>query len=378
VVDPSKLKNFCAIPFHHVQIRTNGDFNVCCNHGIQQEMNINTHTVEQWRGSKHLAEVQQAFLNDEKHPGCQRCWRLEDQGYTSLRQRVAGEYQILKVDVEQKQLTNVEVDLTNLCNLKCLMCNEHESSSILAENTQLGINRISQKDVKWTDTAYENLKSVLMSGPKIVNIRGGEPLYIKQLLELVENVPEQRAKTIALHITTNATVWNDRWARALSKFKLVRFMFSVDAVEELYEYMRFPGKWSVVASNIDTILQLPNAKCLVHCVVQNLNVASLGSLIAWCADRSLWLNLSVLENPQHLILTNLPDAHRSKAILHLKNVLARNHNPNLTQTLQNLSSSLERSKFDSASWNQFTNNITMRDRLRGNDYKKFIESDLAM
>jgi hypothetical protein len=155
-------------------------------------------------------------------------------------------------------------------------------------------------------------------------------------------------------------------------------MFSVDAVEELYEYMRFPGKWSVVASNIDTILQLPNAKCLVHCVVQNLNVASLGSLIAWCADRSLWLNLSVLENPQHLILTNLPDAHRSKAILHLKNVLARNHNPNLTQTLQNLSSSLERSKFDSASWNQFTNNITMRDRLRGNDYKKFIESDLAM
>jgi len=364
-------ENFCAMPFHHVQVQTNGDFNVCCKHVMTNKMNINTHTVEQWRDSSYLKAVQNSFLENKRHPGCDTCWKTEDQGFASMRQRTAREFEILKIDLEQKQLTNVEIDLTNLCNLKCLMCFESESSSILAENIQLKINTHDQKDFKWSDQGFLNLKHLLEHKPKIVNIRGGEPLYVKQLLELIESIPENTARTMALHISTNATVWNQRWQDALSKFKLVRFMFSVDAVGDLYEYMRFPGQWNSVASNIDNILQLPNVKGLVHCVIQNLNVGHVGHLIEWCNKRSLWLDIALLDTPNYLQFNNLPDQYRNQAISHLQEVLENYPHQPYTHMIENSLKWLENSLFDQSLWNEFTTNVSMRDNLRGNSFEKF-------
>lgn len=335
-------------------------------------MNINHQAAVQWRNSEYVQQVRQSFLDDQRHPGCKRCWDLEDQGFTSLRQRTAQEYEILKVDVAQSQLTNLEVDMTNLCNLKCLMCNEHGSSAILAENQQLGINKISQDQMKWSDQAFENLQDLLLMNPKVVNIRGGEPLYIKPLLDIVERFPEDRAQSMILHITTNATLWNERWKLALSKFKLVRFMFSVDATDSLYEYMRYPSKWDLVQHNIQQIMALPNARCLVHAVLQNLNVSLIGNLVQWCQQRSLWLNLDILDHPDYMKLTNLTDQQRRLAMDHLNYLIGLQPSPHLQKTFMQSLKLLEQSKFDSDQWNQFVTNISQRDRLRGNTFQNFL------
>ncbi len=371
MLDIITSKNFCALPFHHVQVQTNGDFNVCCKHKMSNQMNINTATVEEWRKSDYMNQVQQSFLQDRRHPGCATCWHTEDQGFTSMRQRMAKEFEILKIDLDQQSLTNVEIDLTNLCNLKCLMCNESESSAVLAENIQLGINKHNQKDFQWSEQALENLQELLACRPKVVNIRGGEPLYVKQLLEIIENIPEDVARTMVLHITTNGTVWTERWHRALIKFKLVRFMFSVDAVGDLYEYMRFPGLWTTTSSNIDHILKLPNVKGLVHCVIQNLNVASIGPLIDWCQQRSLWLDIALLDIPDYLHLTNLPEPHKDSAIKHLEQVLQKYPHESFTAMIDNSLRMLKLREFDSQSWQAFKTNVIMRDRLRGNSFERF-------
>ena len=364
-------KNFCALPFHHVVVRTNGNFNVCCNHKMNNQMNINTTTVEEWRNSDYINQVQQSFLQNQRHPGCASCWHTEDQGFTSLRQRMAKEFEILKIDVEQKSLTNVEIDLTNLCNLKCLMCSESESSAVLAENIRLGINRHSQKDFQWSEQALENLQELLACRPKVVNIRGGEPFYVKQLLKIIESIPENVARSMVLHITTNATVWTEHWQQALSKFKLVRFMFSVDAVGDLYEYMRFPGNWTMTSSNIDHILKLPNVKGLVHCVIQNLNVGGIGHLIDWCQQRSLWLDIALLNTPDYLYLTNLPKSYRDSAIKHLEHILEKYPQESFTAMIKNSLQMIKISEFDSETWQAFKTNIAMRDSLRGNSFERF-------
>jgi molybdenum cofactor biosynthesis enzyme MoaA len=368
------MNNFCALPFHHVQVETNGKFAVCCMHSApsNQNMNINSCTVDEWRNSEYLAEIRQSFLDDKRHPGCSACWKQEDDGFISLRQRNANEYKILRVDVNERKITNVEIGLSNQCNLTCLMCDENSSSAILAENVKLGINLRSQTDFKWHDQGYHNLQELLMQAPRLVNIRGGEPFYIKKLLELIENIPEDRARTMALHITTNATTWTTRWYEALKKFKLIRFMFSVDATGELYEYMRFPGQWETVQSNIDDICKLPNAKFLVHCVVQNLNIGSLGHLIDWCKDRALWLNFDLLDRPHYLKITNLSKQQKSKAVLHLKNIDRAVLEPHHIQTIDNSIKLLESSYNEPNEWNDFVKNISARDRIRGNDYRKFI------
>jgi molybdenum cofactor biosynthesis enzyme MoaA len=368
------MKNFCALPFHHVQVRTNGDFNVCCVHDMSesQNLNINNCTVDEWRNSEYMAEITQSFLDDKRHTGCSDCWKKEDHGFVSLRQRTANEYKILKINVDERKITNVEIGLSNQCNLTCHMCNENESSAILAENVKLGINLKLQKDFKWSDQGYQNLQALLMQNPKLVNIKGGEPFYVKKLLELIENIPEERAGTMALHITTNATMWSNRWHEALKKFKLIRFMFSIDATGDLYEYMRFPGNWETVQSNIDAICKLPNAQFLVHCVVQNLNIGSLGHLINWCKDKSLWLNFDLLDQPQYLKITNLSEQQKSKALLHLKNIDRSTLEPHHIQTIDNSIKLLESCYTETAEWNEFVKNISMRDRVRGNNYREFI------
>lgn len=360
------------MPFHHVMIRTNGDFNVCCRHDMKYSMNINTNTVEQWRDSEYMTEVRRSFLADQRHPGCNACWTKEDQGFVSLRQRTAREYEILKIDLDKMSVNNIEVDLTNLCNLKCLMCNEDNSSSILAENIQLGINVVDQKSIKWSEQGFKNLQDLLMQHPKIVSIRGGEPLYVKQLLELVENIPGEQAKSMALHITTNATVWNQRWQQALAKFRLVRLMFSIDAVGDLYEYLRYPAQWSSVVENIHNMRSMKNVQCLVHCVVHNLNLHALGDLITWCKDQSLWLNLDLIDQPKYLQVNNLDHAKKAQALEHLKHVSTLDLEPHIKQNIDNCIKSLENTEFESAQWQQFEKYVSMRDQIRGNDYRKFL------
>lgn len=360
------------MPFHHVMIRTNGAFNVCCQHDRVADMNINTHTATQWRESDYMKQIKQAFLLDDRHPGCKACWQVEDKGYTSLRQRTAGEYTVLGIDIAKQDLHTVEIDLTNLCNLKCLMCNEESSSAFLAENKLLRINQIKQKDIKWDKQAFANLESLVLQHPKILTIRGGEPFYIKALYELLNNIPNHMAKSMVIHVTTNCTVWNTKWQKVLSKFRLVRLMFSIDAVDKLYEYIRYPADWNTVQKNIQLMRSMPNAQCLVHCVLQNLNVSAVGDLISWCNEQSIWLNLDVIKRPSYLQPNNLPPAQIDLAVVHLKKVLTQDLAPHIRKEIENSLQQMQSSTFDEASWHDFEKNISLRDQIRGNSYRNFL------
>ncbi len=370
------LKNFCALPFHHVMIGTNGDFNICCTHKVpsQQTVNINEHDHDHWAQSDYVKEVRESFSKDQRHPGCKSCWKQEDMGFESLRQRVASEYEILCKSTD-RVLKNIEIDLGNLCNLRCLMCHEAESSAILAENVKLGINKITQADLTWSDLAYANLKKLFDKEPYVINIRGGEPLYNKKLLEIVEDLPSSQSKHMMLHITTNGTHWNQRWHDALQKFRIVRFMFSIDATGDLYEYIRYPASWTGVEKNVESMMSLPNATCLVHAVIQNLNVSTLGSLVQWCQTRGLFLDLVALSNPNHMQIQNLPDTQKNQAIDHLDLLLDSTLPSHLQKFIHAVRLQLQTSKFDPNMWLTFKHNISMRDNLRNNSFRKFIKED---
>lgn len=370
------MSNYCALPFCHTTIGTTGDYQICCWHLTPptQAVNINHHDYQTWNSSKYVAEVRESFKNNQQHPGCQRCWDIEKLGQPSLRLRSLKDYQILKVDTLEPLLApiNIEVQLGNLCNLSCLMCHEASSSAILAENQKLGIAKYKQKDFNWTLTGFENLKSLLNTQPKIVTIRGGEPLYNKDLLRIIEELPPEFCKKTVLHITTNATNWSDRWEQVLSKFALVRFMLSVDAVNELYEYIRYPGVWKEVDANIQRMQKFTNFKLMVNSVVQNLNILSLEPLLDWAKERNLYIVLSQLSVPEYLTHTNLPDKEKSTAIERLRNLVQKPYDPHINKFLTNCLDQLVKSEFDQILWRSFVDNISMRDRVRNNSYKTFL------
>ena len=319
--------------------------------------------------------MRQAFRNGERHPGCNKCWNVEDLGQASMRNRTEKEYKILGVDEYTKFPVNIEVQLGNLCNLSCLMCSEVFSSAILAENIKLKINQHNQDDFKWSDTAFENLQNIISTGPKVLTVIGGEPFYNKKFLELLEFLPLESCRQTLLHIVTNCTQWNSRWADALNKFKLVRMMFSVDGTESLYEYIRYPAIWETTDSNIDQIVTGANIKPLVNTTVQNLNIGSIGSIIQWSKKKNLYLQLVQLIQPSWLTITNLPRHLKINAIAHLETVLEWDLTDHLRQQLTSyhtqLTDSLEYPD-DLTAWAEFQTQIGLRDQLRNNSYTQFL------
>lgn len=375
----SSTDNFCPLPFAHTTISTGGTYHVCCYHPtpLNHRYNINQHVYEEWNNSSYLKEVRNSIANNERHPGCRSCWKTEDLGQESARIRIQSEYQILKVTEPKDQTeypVNIEIELGNLCNLKCLMCNEHNSSAILAENIQLGVNKLQQKDFKWYPEGFKNLQNLLSRSPKVINIRGGETFYNKDLLKLIEEMPEKVCKSTLLHITTNATIWSPRWAKALEKFRTVRIMASIDAVGDLYEYIRFPASWSQVESNVLEMSKISNIKLLVHCTVQNLNIANLRELINWTEKNSLYLSLYQLISPNFLHISNMPKAQRELAITSLEQTLTEF--PELSDRirlfLQNCCNQLRDDEDNQLLWDAFQKYILPRDSIRNNTYTKFL------
>lgn len=292
-----------------------------------------------------------------------------------MRNRTAKEYKILGVDEYTKFPVNIEVQLGNLCNLSCLMCSEVFSSAILAENIKLKINQYNQDDFKWSKTAFENLQDIISTGPKVLTVIGGEPFYNKKFLELLESLPLEACRQTLLHIVTNGTQWNSRWADALKKFKLVRMMFSIDGTENLYEYIRYPAIWETTDSNIDQIVTGDNIKPLVNTTVQNLNIGSIGSIIQWSKKKNLYLQLVQLIQPSWLTITNLPRHLKIDAITHLETVLEWDLTDHLRQQLTSYHAQLTDSLAypdNLTAWAEFQTQIGLRDQLRNNSYTQFL------
>ena len=163
---------------------------------------------------------------------------------------------------------------------------------------------------------------------------------------------------MVLHITTNGTIWDQKWHDTLKRFRLVRFMISIDAIEELYEYIRYPASWRTVKETVYQIQDMPNGHPLVHCVVQNLNISNLGPLIDWCDQHSLYLQLDTIYKPDYLQIHNIPSAQKELAIKHLKFLSDLSLAPHVRQFIMPCLDILQNSKFDQNLWNTFLINIS--------------------
>ena len=369
------MKHYCAMPFNHVSVGNNGDYQICCIHPVPKEhtQNINQTSVDNWMQNPYLTQVRSAFERDEQHPGCQRCWQQEQSGTQSIRQVQAKEYKIIGAKPLQSRILHIEVAVGNLCNLSCVMCSEYNSSAILAENRQLGIAVLDQREFTWSESAFENLQQILDYRPRVIHLRGGEPLYNKRILELLDAFPVEHARNTLLHLTTNATAWTPQWQQALSKFKSVRMMLSVDAVGKLSEYIRYPSKFAQVESNIKQIITCSNVKPIIHTTVQNLNIMHIGEIIQWAQHMNIYLMLDQLVQPDYLEITNLPPVLKQQAIEHLSAVLAQDLAPHIQSEISAYKTALETSTFDPQRWQQFVDNISRRDLVRNNSHRDFLK-----
>ena len=374
-------KTFCILPFVHTTIQTNGDIRLCCVSNEVSAHNIKTSTIsEQWN-SDYLKDVREKILSGEELAECTACYKLENLNFISNRQLKNVEYKVVQIKHADKIIKylnydklsapiDVEVQCTNLCNLKCLMCDERDSSTIMTENKKLKIEQSNQSEFEWNAEAIDQIRKLFQdSTNRLINLRGGEPFMVPQIKEiLMSSVNNGTAKHIKLHITTNCTKFDKSWIDILSNFKEVRMMCSLDAIGELSEYARYGSNWQTIQNNISLMRKIPNINIVVNAVVQNITLLGLSALIEWCQQEKLYVRLVILQTPIHYRIDVLPSSIHEQAHRQLIETYNTLTDKSLVDNLDNLITALENitSEYQQSSWLEFVTTIKMRESIRKN------------
>ena len=372
-------KHFCIQPFVNVTTRIKGQNNVCCNINLK-DSNIRNESPANFFRSDKVKDMQTSLLQGKKRKECSLCWyqekkagysqRTEYNNYYNIKKNQSNEYydRILK-KLRISKLKNplyFEFHISNLCNLKCLTCNERDSSRFHAENKVLGVSE--DKDANYAildKTKIQALESAITDDLLFLDIRGGETLMVPEVKKVLLDVDTQRAKNITLKIQTNGTIVPDKeWTQILKKFKRTKINISIDAFGDHNHYVRYPADWNKIITTLE-YLKEKKIKFLINTVVSNLNIMILDSLFNWIQENNYPNYFYLLYGPTMFRPNNLPKTLLDIAKKRLQNVKMQFVNEDCNKKLSDLINLCDNPDTQ-GHWDSFCKEIQMRDRYRKN------------
>lgn len=371
-------KTFCIQPFLNVTTRISGQHNVCCNITKINESNVNCSPIS-FFNSDYVKKMRQTLLEGKTWNDCSTCYYMEQQGqishrehynrYYYLKDTFDYEYNLKKLKLDKlKNPKYYEIHIGNLCNLKCLTCNEKDSSKFHAENKILNISEFPNENFSsFSSTKKDYIFHAITNDLQFLDIRGGETLLVPEIKKILFDLAEEKTKNITLKIQTNGTIIpDDEWLTIFKKFKNTKVNISVDAYKQKNYYIRFPAEWNNICETIN-VLEKNNVKFIINTVLSNLNLLVLPELLQWISDNKYLNYLYVLKDPMYYRYTNLPPKLFAKSIEQLKNSSFTFMNKDTYTVIKSLINSLETEHQDyKKNWKTFTNMIKMRDKIRNN------------
>ena len=371
-------KTFCIQPFVNVTTRIQGQHNVCCNI-TKKEKNISNITAIEFFNSPEVKDMQESLLKGEKVKDCATCYFMESNNQVSHRKQYNKYYNLhndqkYKENLEKLKLDKLknplyaEIHISNLCNLKCLTCNERDSSKFHAENKSLGISKDASIDyTKIIENKSKAILDVITPELKFLDIRGGETMLIPEIKEVLSSLPKEKTKNITLKIQTNGTIFpDDIWINIFKKFKNTKVNVSVDAYRNDNHYIRYPSQWEDICKTLN-FFKDNNIKFIINTVLSNLNLLVLPKLLDWIYSNQYLNYLYILKDPIYYRYTNLPRELLEKSMTNLQRFKEPFVNRDTNITIENLISNLKKEHKDyDQQWQNFKKEITMRDNARKN------------
>ena len=332
-------KTFCLHPFTGLATREDGAVKVCCrSHPVGY---IQEQSLEDIWNNDAMKRIRQQVLNNERPSECDACFKLEDQGVESLRQRhiepkipesritlYPNALDVLRDDYTMPfEIATMEVKLNNLCNLKCRMCHPMDSTAwndweqveefykkednFLVEK----IINLNLKDKPFLDSFVDSPNwwasfEKLLPYFRRVEFAGGEPLMDPshyKILDMLAPYGHQIEIKYATNLTmlgkNYRTVW-EYWP----KFKSVAVNVSIDGIGDSYEYVRGNARWSELINNIKQVQTIPNVSRIVGAVaVQVSNAMVLDKMVEYFLnDIGIIFYTNMVRYPNLLSIQTLP------------------------------------------------------------------------
>jgi len=302
-----RSKTFCIKPWVHMATYTTGEALMCC---VAKEAagNLNKDTIQDIWNSDHYKQARLKMLKGEKVSACTKCYDEEDSGIHSHRkiqnylweevesnnEGHVGKHGMDKLIAETKEDGYLEAEpisfdfrLGNTCNLQCVMCGPKDSSKWVSLAKKLGqIDKWDTSKFNWVeDEDFWNKQFLpLLPNIKHLILAGGEPMYLKQHVPLLEKIVDTGyAKNIKIRYHTNATIIpSNRILELWKEFKFIDLTMSVDCYEEKNSYIRYPDLWENIVDTMHMVDSAPdNIGPRLNCTVNTLNVMYIPDYVDW-------------------------------------------------------------------------------------------------
>jgi len=225
---------------------------------------------------------------------------------------------------ESHKLLSLELKLGAKCNLACRICSSSHSNKLLKEDSFKIFGKVNKEWIRdqqsksewatsddWWSQVYEVSEDL-----KYIKFTGGEPLLIDQHFKYLEWLAENNLDPEISYITNGTVKLSDKIKTIWSKFSKVHMSVSLDAVDELGEYIRTNSLWEEQRKNLSDYSDLLSKQNVsITCTISILNVHKIKDFIDFLKedgyDRGVTFN--ILTNPKELAIQNLNDD--SKAFL---------------------------------------------------------------
>lgn len=200
-------------------------------------------------------------------PECNFCQEKEVKGIVSPRQTVDNYPSKLGVNNESDIgiLTSLELQIDTTCNAACLICGNHNSTTWQKYNIGSIDNKsefnkqIDLVNYNQTQQRFDKiLKTVSLEKINVVFFLGGEPLHTDLHKQMLLEIQKHKSLSqVSARYTTNGSKIPDAETLELWKqLKSVSVSFSLDGIEDHFNYWRWPLQWNQVEKNIQYFITL--------------------------------------------------------------------------------------------------------------------------
>lgn len=316
---------FCVLPWIHVATRPNGDARLCCGSNASQATNgvmdaglvkkengepanFGKETLQSAWNNDYMKSARVTMLEGKIPLSCNKCFEEEANGIVS--KRIWESYYWNNEGIDFADLVKdtqadgtvpptiqyLDLRLGHTCNLKCVMCTPHDSSKWTQDYDKL-INKtrspIILKQINWDKDTFDNYwyekpelwEEIFEQIPNIKQLyfAGGEPLMIKEHKRFLEEIIRRGyADKITVRYNSNGVLVDDNIIDIWSKFREVRFAFSIDAVTDRNHYIRYPVSWEETVEALHKLDNTPdNIKVGIACAVQIFNIKHIIDFAKW-------------------------------------------------------------------------------------------------
>lgn len=381
----------CHLMWKGLSTHPNGSVSACCQADFSnpnsfartnnEMLFLGKASLEEIRNSDSFNQIRLNMIVGKEPPQCHRCYDTERSGGKSKRQQENTTFNWTEDDA----LTNVdgsidtplqfiELRLGNTCNLACITCNSVSSSKwyrdeqFLSKKLEWFKVFENSKQTRWFESEefYENLAEISNHVSKIY-INGGEPLLIKQHKVLLQRLIDMDvADKIKLEYSINLTITDIEFIDIWKQFKHVVVQFSIDALGEFNDYLRYGSDFSKIVENLEWFIanKPDNTYYMICQTLSAINYLEVPFVVDFFKKYNLNVNVNPVYSPSYFSSAALIEQEKEQVL----NSISKNDNEQIKFAVK---SWLENNPCDIEQRKQMFEILSALDESRGTTYKLY-------